>query len=230
LLARYLIEALNGSAHVLGTWLEETPPGCADAHRGGVMTNWWMAGPLVAALALGIGCNRGPDPKQQVDDELKAEHLDKDVNVDYDRNARVLHLKGTVDSSTDKSRAEHIADRVVGTSGKVADEITVRNVNEHTADDMDGAIRKELAAKVDNNRILQDRHIDFDVNNGVVTIKGDVRNAREKQEIAEMAKSTANVREVVDALHIDPSIKNNVTRHPATTDRTSEHRPATDRH
>jgi osmotically-inducible protein OsmY len=71
---------------------------------------------------------------------------------------------------------------------------------------MDGAIRKELAAKVDNNRTLQDRHINFDVNNGVVTIKGDVRNEAEKKEIADMAKSTANVREVVDALQIDPSI------------------------
>src|SRR5581483_2199776 len=180
------------------------------------MKSMWMSGPLVALLALGVGCNRGPDPKQRVADALKAEHLDKDVSLDYDRDARVLHLKGAVDSPTDKSRAERIADRVVGTSGKVADEITVKNVNEHTADDMDGAIRKELAAKVDNNRILQDRHIDFDVNNGVVTIKGDVRNEAEKNEIADMARSTPNVREVVDGLHIDPSVgKNDTTRRSA---------------
>jgi osmotically-inducible protein OsmY len=180
------------------------------------MRTLWMCGPVVVALAAGVGCNRGPDPKQQVADELKADNLDKDVSVDYDRDARVLHLKGAVDSPAEKSRAERIADRVVGTSGKVANELTVRNVNEHTADDMDGAIRKELSAKVDNNRILQDRHINFDVNNGVVTIKGDVRNEAEKKEIAGMAKSTANVREVVDALHIDPSVgKNDVTRRPA---------------
>ncbi len=197
------------------------------------MHRWWMSVPLIAGLALGMGCNRGPDPKQRVTDALKAENLDKNVSVDYDRDARVLHLKGAVDSPTEKSRAEQIADRAVGTSGTVADELTIRNVNEHTADDMDGAIRKELAAKVDNNRILQDRHIDFDVNNGVVTIKGDVRNEAEKKEIGEMARSTANVREVVDALKIDPSIGKN-DRHPLANEREGARRTErernTDRH
>ena len=195
------------------------------------MKNWGLSGVVIAVVALGAACNnnRAPDPKDRVADELKTEHIN-DVDLDYDRDARVLHLKGAVDSQTEKSRAEQIADRVVGTSGKVANELTVRDVNEHTADDMDGAIRKELAAKVDNNRILQDRHINFDVNNGVVTIKGGVRNDAEKKEIGEMARSTANVREVVDALHIDPSVgKDDAKRHPVTDEPAAERRPRSDK-
>jgi osmotically-inducible protein OsmY len=71
---------------------------------------------------------------------------------------------------------------------------------------MDNAIRKELNAKVNNDRTLEDRSINFDVNNGVVTIKGEVRNDAEKAQVNQMAKSTENVREVVNALEINPNI------------------------
>jgi len=139
-----------------------------------------------------------------------------DVNVDYDRSNKVVHLKGAVDNPAEKSRAEEIAQRAVGTSGKVANELTVKGVNDTTADDMDNAIRKELNAKVTNDRMLADRSINFDVNNGVVTIKGEVRNEAEKAQVSEMAKSTQNVRDVVNALEINPQIGgNNVLERPA---------------
>jgi len=74
---------------------------------------------------------------------------------------------------------------------------------------MDNAIRKELNAKVNNDRALADRSINFDVNNGVVTIKGEVRNEAEKAQINDMAKSTENVRDVVNALEINPTVGGN---------------------
>jgi hypothetical protein len=64
---------------------------------------------LVSIAALGGACNREPDFKDRVSKQLKDERID-DVNVDYDRDARVVHLKGTVDSAAAKQRAEQVAD------------------------------------------------------------------------------------------------------------------------
>lgn len=161
---------------------------------------------VLMSLVLAGACSHGPDPKDQVSDELKSANI-KDVNVDYDRDAKVVHLKGAVDSATERSRAEAIAQRAVGTSGTIANELTVKGVNERTADDHDGSIRSELKAKVDNDAVLKDRAINFDVNNGVVTIKGDVATAAEKQKVGQMAQSTQNVKEVVNSLDVKPDRK-----------------------
>jgi osmotically-inducible protein OsmY len=161
---------------------------------------------VVISLILAAACNRGPDPKTQVSDELKNANINH-VNIDYDRNAHVMHLKGAVDSTAERSRAEQIAQRAVGTSGTVANELTVKGVDDRSADDHDGDIRRVLKDKVDNDPVLKDRHINFDVNNGVVTIKGDVRTAAEKQTVGQMAQSTLNVKEVVNSI----DVKNDTT-------------------
>jgi osmotically-inducible protein OsmY len=157
---------------------------------------------VIVSLAFVGACNRESDVKDRVDKQLKNERID-DVNVDYDRDARIVHLKGAVDSAAEKQRAEHVAEQVVGTSGRVANELTVRHADEQTANDMDGEIRKQLNATVKNDRALQDRDINFDVNNGVVTIKGHVRTAAEKQKVGEMARAAQNVKDVVNGLEID---------------------------
>src|SRR5919201_3528098 len=110
---------------------------------------------LISVVLTGA-CNRGPDPKKQVSDELKNANINH-VNVDYDRNAQVLHLKGAVDSAAERSRAEEVARRAVGTSGTVANELTVKGVDERIADDHDGDIRRVLKDKVDNDPVLKDR-------------------------------------------------------------------------
>jgi hyperosmotically inducible periplasmic protein len=160
----------------------------------------WLA-PVLMSFVLVGACNRGPDPKNQVSDELKNASIN-DVNVDYDRHAKVVHLKGAVDSAAERSRAEEIARHAVGTSGTVANELTVKGVDSRSADDHDGDIRRVLNDKVDNDAVLKDRDINFDVNNGVVTIKGDVRTAAEKQKVGEMAPATENVKDVVNSLDI----------------------------
>lgn len=169
---------------------------------------------VLLTASLGSACNRGPDPKDQIERDLKSASMN-DVNVDYDRSNKVVHLKGAVSDSAEKARAEAIAERAVGTTGRVANELTVKGVNDKTADDMDNPIRRELNAKVNNDRTLDDRHINFDVNNGVVTIKGEVRNEAEKARVTEMAKSTENVREVLNTLEINPKIGGNEVPSPS---------------
>jgi osmotically-inducible protein OsmY len=168
---------------------------------------------LMTAL-LSSACDRGPDPKDRIERELDSASIN-DVNVDYDRSNSIVHLKGEVDNSGEKSRAEQIAQEAVGTSGRVANELTVKGIDDKTADDMDNAIRRELNAKVENDRTLNDRGVNFDVNNGVVTIKGEVRTDTEKAKVAEMAKTTQNVRDVVNALEIDPTISESKSEAPS---------------
>jgi osmotically-inducible protein OsmY len=162
---------------------------------------------IAFALALAAGaCNSGnvPDPSERTKQALDQANI-KDVNVDWDKDARVAHLKGTVDSATERSRAEQVAETAVGTSGKVLNELTVNDVNEKTADDMDGRIRSDLNDRVDADQVLRDRDINFDVNNGVVTVKGEVRTMAEKNKVTDIVKGAPGVKDFANSLEIKPA-------------------------
>ena len=88
----------------------------------------------------------------------------------------------------------------MGTSGKVLNELTVEDVNDKTADNLDGQIRDRLSEMVDRDQTLTDRDINFDVNNGVVTIKGDVRTAAEKNRVSELVKAAPGVKDFANGL------------------------------
>lgn len=159
---------------------------------------------LALTCALGVAaCDRGPNPEAQVSKALKDAKLD-DVKVDWDRQARVAHLKGTVDQPTDRQRAEDVASAAVGTTGRVLNEVTVKGVNDKTADDLDGDIRSHLKEMVKNDQVLRDRDINFDVNNGVVTVKGDVRTAQEKMKVTDIVRAAPGVKDMANSLEIKP--------------------------
>jgi len=111
---------------------------------------------LAAGLTVAACDNRAPDPSDKVQAALKNANLG-DVDVNYDRDEKVVHLKGTVDSADQRVRAEQIAERAVGTSGKVLNEVTVKGVDEKTADDNDGKIKDRLKEMVDNDTTLNHR-------------------------------------------------------------------------
>jgi hyperosmotically inducible protein len=161
---------------------------------------------LILTLTLGAAgaCNSGPDPEEKVSKALKDARLD-DVKVDWDKDAHVAHLKGTVDQPTDRQRAEEVASAAVGTSGRVLNEVTVKNVDDRTADDMDSGIKSRLKEAIGNEPMLRDRDINFDINNGVVTVKGEVRSEAEKARVSEIVKTTSGVKDMANALEIKPA-------------------------
>jgi len=168
------------------------------------MARFFMALCLMAALGAVAGCsNTGPNPAEQVLTGLKAANLN-DVTVEWDSSARIAHLKGTVDKSADRKRAEDIATATVGTTGTVLNEVTVKGLNETTAGSLDGQIRSQLKKMLDNDPILRDREIAFEVNNGVVTVKGEVRTADEKNKITELVRAAPGVKDMANALEIKP--------------------------
>ena len=159
---------------------------------------------VVGALAgAGAACNTGPNPSDQVQSSLKAANLN-DVNVEWDSSARIAHLKGTVDRPTDRQRAEDIANATVGTTGKVLNEVTIKGLNDTNAGNLDSAITSQLKKMRDADPILRDRDIDFDVNNGVVTVKGEVRTAEEKNKVTELMRAAPGVKDMANALEIKP--------------------------
>jgi osmotically-inducible protein OsmY len=161
---------------------------------------------LVAALAAG-GCERrGDDPDDRVSRALDGANLD-DVNVDYDRSAGVVHLKGNVASQAERERAEELAEQAVGTSGTILNELTVKGVDEKTANDRDGRIRDQLNDRIDADRELVDQNIDFDVANGAVKIEGSVSSEAQKTRVGEMARAVPGVKDVANALEIKPAAR-----------------------
>ena len=156
----------------------------------------------LSAAACSSGTNT-PNPTDRAEKALDQANL-KDVDVDWDKDAHVAHLKGTVESTADRQRAEEVASAAVGTSGKVLNEVTIKNVTEHTADDADGKIRSDLKVMVNNDQVLRDRDINFDVNNGVVTVKGEVRTAAEKNKVTDLVRSEPGVKDMANSLEIKP--------------------------
>ena len=151
---------------------------------------------------LAVACHRAPDTKDTLRKALDQANMHQ-VDVKVDDNERIVHLKGTVASMSERSRAEEVADAVVGTSGRVLNELTVKGLNDTTVDDLDGAISKNLDRMIDNDPTLKQRDINFEVTNGMVAIKGEVRSADEKNRVGEMTKAAPGVKDVANGLKIE---------------------------
>lgn len=161
--------------------------------------------PLIVALALAAatvgatGCSREDDPRDRVSRALDQANLD-DVNVDWDRDAGLVRLKGEVDTAGEKARAERIATSAAGTSAKVVNELTVNDGKlGTTADDNDGAIKRQIDQQIDADAQLKARDIDVHVANGVVTLTGNLPAAAERARLEQSIRAISGVRDVVVA-------------------------------
>lgn len=161
-----------------------------------------IAAIVATVVCAGYGCQRGPDTKGDVRKALDQANMTA-VDVKVDTDEHIVHLQGVVGSMAERSRAQEVADAVVGTSGRVLNELTVKGINDTTAGDLDKDIRKNLDKMIDNDPTLKQRDIDFDVANGMVTIKGSVRSADEKNRVGDMTKAAAGVKDVANGLRIE---------------------------
>lgn len=163
---------------------------------------------IVGALVLvaGFACSRTEKAPDISSDLRKA--LDQagytEVSVSQDRDKGVVTLTGNVASDDDKSKAESIAKSVAGTQ-VVADEIGVRPAgNESTAktvdSDLDSGIDNNLKAALAQHRLNKD--VNYDVKNGVVTLKGDVKTQGQRASVEKLAKNVPNVKQVVNELDV----------------------------
>ena len=158
---------------------------------------------ILSVSVCSLACNRGPNPADEVNRALKDAKLET-VSVDWDKETRIAHLRGTVESTTDKRRANDVATAAVGTSGRVLNEVTIRGINDTTADDLDSRIKNGLEKMIAADPTLRERAINFHVVNGVVTVKGEVNSASEKARVTELVREAAGVKDMANALEIKP--------------------------
>jgi osmotically-inducible protein OsmY len=167
------------------------------------MTKMTYSSAVLLACAIAMGCGGRVDHKENVEKALTEANLDQ-VAVDVDDTANIVHLKGTVGGMSERTRAEEVAAAAVGTSGRVLNELTVEGLNTDSADDLDDEIQDTLDRMVDNDAVLRERDINFEVSNGAVTVKGEVRSAEEKNKVGQIVRAAPGVKDFANALEIRP--------------------------
>ena len=158
------------------------------------------------ALAVGLACTtntKAPDVTDNVRHALDNAGL-TDVRVSQDRDKNVVTLSGAVPTEDDKTRAESIAKSQAG-AAVVANEIGVRpKGDEGTAkkvdSELDSAIDKNLEAMLVEHKM--NRVVRYDVNNGVVTLKGNVASQGQRSNVEKLAGQVPNVKQVVNELEV----------------------------
>jgi osmotically-inducible protein OsmY len=179
------------------------PPGVLrkEASVKKVFSSWAIVG-LIAAGSMVAGCeNRNtPDYQARVNDSLKNAQIEN-VKADWKKDEQALHLTGEAESAADKTRAEELAKQVVGTSGRVVNEVTVEGANAEAIDDR---IKEMLdkAFKEDDEWDRDKLDLTFDSKAGVVTITGDAPSEQVKNRVTERVKQVPGVKDVVNNLEV----------------------------
>ena len=142
----------------------------------------------------------GAGYQERVNEDLKANKLD-DVRADWKADEKALHLKGEVEQAADKARAEELAKQIVGTSGRVVNEVTVEGTNAEAADDR---IEEQLdrAFKEDDEWDKDKLDLTFDSKAGVVTITGDAPTEVAKTRVEQKVRTIPGVKDVVNNLEV----------------------------
>jgi hyperosmotically inducible protein len=161
---------------------------------------------IALSLAAGVACSdrqKAPDVSSDIRHALDQAGLN-DVRVSQDRDKGVVTLSGNVAADDDKARAESVARSIAGTE-VVSNEIGVRpKDNESTAkkvdSDLDSGIDKNLSATLVQHKLKND--VRYDVNNGVVTLKGNVPSQGQRASVEKLAGQVPNVKQVVNELEV----------------------------
>ena len=158
------------------------------------------AGPMISACQ---NTTKAPDYESRVQDQLKTADI-KDVNANWKKDENALHLTGEVKNPSDKQRAEELANQVVGTSGRVVNEVRVSDDN---SKDVDSRIEKSLDQmfKEDDQWDRDTTDLTFHSKAGVVTVTGDASSQAIKDRVTERVKSVDGVKDVVNDLQIKPA-------------------------
>ena len=169
----------------------------------------WAAVALISAAPLMTGCANtaeAPDYEARVNETLETANLG-DVNADWKDEDKQLHLSGEVESAADKARAEELARQVVGTSGRVVNEVTIGGMGDAAipgTDTVDDRIEDQLgrAFKEDSEWAMDGLDLNFDAKGGVVTITGDAPSQAIKDRVTARVKQVSGVTDVVNNLEL----------------------------
>jgi hyperosmotically inducible protein len=162
---------------------------------------------LLALLMITFGgcaqeSTKSPDVAGDVRSALDHAALG-DVRVSEDRDKGVVTLTGQVRSGDEKSQAEAIA-KSIAAGQVVSNEVAVVPPGDKDAkainSDLDGGIDKNFDAALLRHRL--NKVVKYDVKNGVVTLKGEVKSDGRRMEVQRLAASIPNVTQVINELDV----------------------------
>ena len=166
-----------------------------------------LIAPLAVLLLASGACSsrKNVSQKDNVAKALQQADL-KDVTVSEDRDKNVITLGGTLHSEDAKTRAGDVAKAAAG-DRIIANEISVQPVGNESdakaiASNVDDAIEKNYKAALIANHLKSD-HIRYDSKNGVLTLKGNVKNAKDRQDAQQIASTVPNVQQVVNEIEVE---------------------------
>src|SRR6267154_9705 len=143
---------------------------------------------IIFCVVSSVGCsNRTAENatyKDAVKRALEQAEL-TDVSVTEDRDKNTITLGGTVHSDDAKAKAAQVAKGAAG-DRIIVNEVSVRPVGAESdaksmASDVDAGIEKNYKAALIAHH-LNKQHIDFGAKNGVLTLKGSVETAEQRQQ------------------------------------------------
>ena len=128
-----------------------------------------------------------------------------DVSVKEDRDKNTITLGGTVHSEEAKSKAADVAKLSAG-ARIVVNEISVQPVGEESAaksiaSNEDSAIEKNYKAGLIAHG-LDKQDVDYAAKNGVLTLKGSVKTAAQREEAQKIASAVPNVKQVLNQVDV----------------------------
>jgi hyperosmotically inducible protein len=165
---------------------------------------------IAIALSLFLAasaCSKQAQPtyKDSVKSALEQADL-KDVTVSEDANKNTITLGGTLHSDDAKQQAADVAKANAGTR-IVVNEVSVQPVGNESeaksvASNLDDGIEKNYKAALIA-KGLNKQSIRFDAKNGVLTLKGHVKDASQRKEAEQLARAVPNVQQVLNELDVN---------------------------
>ncbi|MER2493051.1 BON domain-containing protein [Catenovulum sediminis] len=130
-----------------------------------------------------------------------------DINTDVEKGHVIL--TGKVDSEVDKALAEEIVESLEGVKG-VENHLIVVNQDKSKDSQLMASLNDSKVATVVKTKLLLESEvggtdINVEVKNGVVTLKGEVESASEKQLAVAIAQNTDDVKNVINQLKVNNS-------------------------
>lgn len=146
---------------------------------------------------------KSPDVKTDIENALSQAGVN-DVSVAQDRDKGVITLSGNVLTQEDKQKADYVTKSVSG-AAVVSNQIGVRpegfeNEAKSIDTNIDAAIAREFETALTAKNF--DADVKYTVNNGVLTLNGDVNSQNKRHDVEKLAASIANVQQVVNQLQV----------------------------
>jgi osmotically-inducible protein OsmY len=162
---------------------------------------------VILLLLASVACNQRANNASYQDGVKKAlQQADLgDVTVNEDEAKNTITLGGKLHSEEAKQRAGDVAQSAAG-NRIIANEISVEPVGAESqarkiASNVDDAIESNYKAGLISNG-LDKQSIRYDAKNGVLTLKGTVKSAQQRQEAEKLASSVPNVAQVINEIQV----------------------------